>query len=281
MIFKGINVNNVWVIDWRKNNNVLKYMCIRRNTRKGVIVKRYKLTISYDGTNYSGFQIQPDKVTVQGVLENAMSKAIGESITIVPSGRTDAGVSAIGQVAHFDVEDIDERRTMGFVNSLLPSDIRVLDIEETTKDFHARFGAKRKTYEYLFYVGHSEIPVYERLATHVGYNVNIEDMKMACKYFVGTHDYSAFCASNTSVVDKVRTIYDMHIDAISDGLYRLSITGNGFLYNMVRIIMGTLISVGMGKIKVEDIPKVIDGLDRSQAGKTMPSKGLYLKKVEY
>lgn len=244
-------------------------------------MKRYKVLISYDGGNYSGFQVQPDKVTIQGVIEEALCKAIGYVVNIVPSGRTDAGVSAIEQVAHFDAEEINSRRTMGFVNSLLPSDIRILDIFETTPDFHARFGAKQKTYEYMFYIGQGEIPIYDKFATHIGYNINIENMKKACKYFVGTYDFSAFCASNTSVVDKTRTIYDMHIDSISEGLYRLSITGNGFLYNMVRIIMGTLLSVGMDKIHLEDVSKVISSRDRSQAGKTMPAKGLYLKKVVY
>lgn len=244
-------------------------------------MKRYKVLISYDGGNYSGFQVQPDKVTIQGVIEEALCKAIGYVVSIVPSGRTDAGVSAIEQVAHFDAEEINSRRTMGFVNSLLPSDIRILDISETTPDFHARFGAKQKTYEYMFYIGQGEIPIYDKFATHIGYNINIENMKKACKYFVGTYDFSAFCASNTSVVDKTRTIYDMHIDSIFEGLYRLSITGNGFLYNMVRIIMGTLLSVGMDKIHLEDVSKVISSRDRSQAGKTMPAKGLYLKKVVY
>lgn len=244
-------------------------------------MKRYKLTISYDGSNYSGFQIQPDKITIQGVLEDAFEKALGYHISIVPSGRTDAGVSAIGQVAHFDSEDIDPRRTMGFVNTLLPKEIRILEIVETSIEFHARYGAKRKTYEYLFYVGHGEIPIYERIATRVGYNMNIGDIGKACEYFLGTHDFSSFCASNTSVIDKVRTIYDMHIDMVAEGLYRLSITGNGFLYNMVRIIMGTLVSVGSGKISIGDITKIIESKDRSKAGKTMPAKGLYLKKVEY
>lgn len=243
---------------------------------------RYKLSISYDGSEYFGFQIQPNKITIQSVLEEGLSKALGRSITVVPSGRTDGGVSAIEQVCHFDVEEpIDARRMVGFVNSLLPSTIRVLDIVEVDKNFNARFNAKRKTYEYLFYVGHETIPVFEKIATHIGYNLNIQDMMKACECFVGTHDFSSFCASNTAVVDKVRTIYAMSIDAVSDKLYRLSVTGNGFLYNMVRIIMGTLVSVGHGKITLEELPDVIMSLDRSQAGKTMPAKGLYLKKVEY
>lgn len=244
-------------------------------------MKRYKLLLSYDGGNYSGFQVQPNKTTIQGLLEEALSKAIGSSISIVPSGRTDAGVSAIEQVAHFDSEEISPRRIMGFVNSLLPNDIRVIDIMECEKDFHARFTAKKKTYEYLFYLGHGEIPVYEKIATHIGYNISIDSMRSACEYFLGTHDFSSFCASNTSVVDKRRTIFDMHIDGLTNNLYRLSITGDGFLYNMVRIIMGTLVSVGTGKISSIDIPQIIDGANRSMAGKTMPAKGLYLKKVEY
>lgn len=243
---------------------------------------RYKLIISYNGNIYSGLQVQKDKVTIQGILEDTLSKVLREEVSVVASGRTDAGVSAIEQVCHIDINNlVDERRLIGYTNSLLPSDIRVIDIIRVDETFHARFSSKRKTYEYLFYLGQGNIPVYDNIATYIGYNVDINAMISACKYFIGEHDFSAFCASNTDVKDKVRTIFDMSITPINDRLYKLSITGNGFLYNMVRIIMGTLVGVGLNKIRLEDIPNIISSKDRGKSGKTMPSKGLYLKKVDY
>lgn len=243
---------------------------------------RYIIKISYDGSNYCGYQKQPNKITIQDTIENVMSKVFGLPVEIVASGRTDAGVSAVEQVCHFDLErDIDTRKVKGHINSLLPKDIRVLDIEAINNDFHARFSAKRKTYEYYFYVSREIIPVYDNVATLVGNNIDIDKVFASIKYFKGTHDFSAFSASNTAVVDKIRTIYDIEIVKIDEYLYKLVITGNGFLYNMVRIIMGTIVDVGMGKIAVENLPKIIDSCDRKQAGKTISAKGLYLKKVVY
>lgn len=242
---------------------------------------RYRLDISYDGAKYFGFQIQPNKDTIQERLEYALEQVYREKIDVVASGRTDAGVSAISQVCHFDTDvTVDERRNVGYINSILPSDIRVLGITKVDDSFHARKSAKEKTYMYNFYVG-SEIPVYERIATNLGYNLDIDAMKEACKYIEGTHDFTAFCASNTAVVDKTRTIYKLEIIEVDKNLYKMEVTGNGFLYNMVRIIMGTLVSVGMGKIKPIDIVDIINSKDRSRAGKTMPAKGLILKKVLY
>lgn len=241
---------------------------------------RYKLTLSYDGSNYSGFQIQKDKDTIQKRLENALSIVLKDNINIIACGRTDAGVSAIECICHFDYDEINIGRTIGYSNNLLPEDIRINNIEVVEDNFHARYSAKKKTYNYFFYVD-GEIPVFERFATNIGYNINIESMKFACKYFEGEHDFSAFCASNTSVKDKVRTIYSAKIIDMGDNLYKFEITGNGFLYNMVRIIMGTLVMIGRGKLSINDIEKIIKGKDRSLSGKTMPSKGLFLKKVYY
>ena len=243
---------------------------------------RYKLSISYSGLNYSGFQIQKDIITVQSVLEDCLSKVICSKINLVASGRTDAGVSAIEQICHFDTEiELDTRRILGYVNSLLPDDIRVLNISNVDETFHARYSAKRKTYEYWFYISKEKIPVYDLFATHIGYNVDIDKMNLACDLFVGKHDFTAFCSTNTSVEDKTREIYNMSIKELSSNLYKLSITGNGFLYNMVRIIMGTLVEVGKGKISLDQIVNIIASKDRAKSGKTMPAKGLYLKKVEY
>lgn len=242
---------------------------------------RYKLIISYNGENYSGFQKQLNKITIQETIEKALSEVLRKEITIVASGRTDGGVSAFMQVCHFDVDDeIDIRRTLGYSNKLLPDDIRINEILVASDDFHARYSAKEKTYEYYFYTGFVS-PIYDRFATYIGGNLNIDNMKEACTYFLGEHDFSSFCASNTDVKTKVRKILNIKIIGVDDNLYKLSITGNGFLYNMVRIIMGTIVSVGFGKLLPSDISNIINSKDRDKAGKTMPSKGLYLKKVIY
>ena len=244
-------------------------------------MQRYILKISYDGENYSGFQIQKDKVTIQGVLESALKQVLKIDVSVVASGRTDAGVSAICQVCHFDYEDqINGQRTLSYLNAILPKDIRVLEISKCSSDFHARYSSKRKTYEYYFYCG-MQNAVYERFATQIGLNVNIEAMEKACKYLEGEHDFSSFCASNTEVKDKTRTIYECKIIDLGGGLFKLVIVGNGFLYNMVRIIMGTLVDVGFDKLRCEEIKNVIESKSREGAGKTMPSKGLVLKNVEY
>lgn len=243
---------------------------------------RYIMRISYDGSMYSGFQCQKDKVTIQGKIEKALESVFKKHIPIITSGRTDAGVSAISQISHFDIdEELSCNKVRGYLNALLDNDIRILEIVKVDYDFHARYSSKRKTYEYYFYVGHDIIPFYEKFAVNIGYNVNISIMQLACKYFIGVHDFSAFCASNTSVKDKTREIYDAHIDCLDDDLYKFVVTGNGFLYNMVRIIMGTLVDVGMGKKTADEICTVINSKDRKMAGKTMPSKGLVLKKVVY
>lgn len=242
---------------------------------------RYKLIIGYNGKNYSGFQKQKDKITIQEVLEKALSEVLRSEINVVASGRTDGGVSAFMQVCHFDtLEEIDIKRTIGYSNKLLPEDIRVLDLQLTNDDFHARYSAKEKTYEYYFYIDKIS-PIYESLATFIGGNLDIKSMQEGCKYFLGEHDFTAFCAANTDVVNKVRKILNIDIIQVDDNLFKLSITGNGFLYNMVRIIMGTLVSVGFNKIKPSEIVDIINCRDRGMAGKTMPSKGLYLKKVIY
>lgn len=242
---------------------------------------RYILKISYNGKNYSGFQIQKDKDTIQGNLERVLGTVCKEDIKVVASGRTDAGVSAICQVCHFDVNTpILTHKVLSYANVLLPKDIRILEIEKIDEDFHARYSAKRKTYEYYFYIG-MENAYYDDNAMYVARELNIEDMCKGAKFIVGEKDFSTFCASNTDIKDKVRTIYKCDIEKVNDNLYKLIICGNGFLYNMVRIIMGTLISIGLGKIKLDELPAIIEAKDRKYAGKTMPSKGLVLKNVEY
>jgi len=242
---------------------------------------RYKLEISYDGKNYSGFQVQLDKITIQGVLEEKLSIVLKENIKITGSGRTDAGVSAFSQICHFDFGGaLDCLKVLNYANHLLPSDIRISNIEVVQNDFNARYSAKSKQYDYYFYLGKVNA-IYEKFAVNAGYNLDIEKMNNACKYIVGEHDFTSFCASNTSIKDKVRIVYDAKIIKIDDDLYKFSIVGNGFLYNMVRIIMGTLIEIGRGKIEDYFMETIINSKNREMAGKTALSKGLFLKKVTY
>ena len=242
---------------------------------------RYRFSVCYIGSKYSGFQIQDNKDTIQYRLESALSVVCKQTIKVISSGRTDAGVSAKEQVCHFDIdEQLTTNRVLSYTNSLLPEDIRILDMIEVDNSFHARYSAKQKTYEYYFYTGKKN-PIYDSFATYTNPTLDIDAMMRACQDIVGTHDFTAFCASNTSVVDKTRTIYEANIKLIDNDLYKFTVIGNGFLYNMVRILMGTLVTIGQGKISYKDIKKIIVSKDRSLAGKTMPAKGLMLKKVVY
>lgn len=240
-------------------------------------MKKYAIKISYDGKNYSGWQEQPGKVTVQGVMQDALAQIFHEKVKLYASGRTDAGVSALGQVAHFRVEEL-PRGFVGYINTLLPEDIRVLNVAEVSEDFHVRFSSKKKTYIYKMYMSKVEVPVYERGAWRIPTNIDIEKMKKEMRALKGKHDFSAFCASNTAVEDKVRQIYSISIKKVGSEVV-FSITGNGFLYNMVRIIVGTLVEIGLGK--KDDIQSILESCDRAKSGKTAPAKGLVLKEVVY
>lgn len=245
-------------------------------------MKRYKFIIQYDGTDFSGFQIQPEKRTIQGEIEKVLEFLMQEKVKIYASGRTDAGVSALAQVCHFDTEqNIDAKKLEVSLNGLLPKDIAVLSVKEVTEEFDSRFTAKKKTYQFRFYVSRYELPLLEKGAVRINEYANLEQMNNACKFFVGTYDFSSFVAAKSGKTDFVRTVYDAKIVNVGDGIFAFEVTGNGFLYNMVRIMFGTLLKVGYGKMKPEEIKNIIDAKDRKKAGKTMPAKGLILKNVVY
>lgn len=245
-------------------------------------MNRIKLEIAYNGKNFSGFQIQPNKRTIQEEIEKVLSFLLKEEIKIYASGRTDAGVSALAQVAHFDTEqNFDLRKFKNSLNALLPSDISIINTEAVGQDFDARFSAKKKTYRYLFYVSKDVHPIFDEFATKINSYANVDLMKEACKFLIGTFDFKSFVSKKSGKTNFVRTIYDAKIIDIDGGIYAFEITGNGFLYNMVRIIFGTLLMVGYGKALPNEIQKIILAEDRSKAGKTMPSKSLFLKNVEY
>ncbi len=244
-------------------------------------MKNYKMVVQYNGKNYSGWQVQENKQTIQGCLEQAIFNVTAEKVAVVGSGRTDAGVSAIGQVANFFLEQDFEPNKLGrAINAHLPQDIAVLSVEIAPDDFNARFCAKTKTYNYYFYVSQTRMPLLDSYALQIK-KANVQDMQKACEYIVGTHNFRSFVARNSGKTSFERTVYDCKIERVDDCLYRLKISGNGFLYNMVRIIMGTLILVGEGKRKPSAMADIILAQDRTKAGKTVEPVGLVLQKVEY
>jgi len=244
-------------------------------------VKRIKLTIAYDGTNYSGWQMQNNAKTVEETLANALSTLLHEEVSLIGASRTDAGVHALGNVAAFDTESpIPPEKICYAVNSFLPEDIRVVKSEEVGEDFHPRFGAHNKCYEYLVSYGAFENPMERLYSYHIRKMPNIDAMKEAATYIVGEHDFESFCAAGAQVVSKVRTVYSLDVLPEESGLV-IRITGNGFLYNMVRIIAGTLLKVGEGAIEPETVKDIIDAKNREKAGPTAPAKGLRLVWIEY
>lgn len=243
---------------------------------------KIKLTVSYDGTNYCGWQVQPNGVTVQEKLEDAVFSVTGERVRVTGSGRTDAGVHAKGQVAHFTIEkeNIPPQRFVMALNAHLPSDIRVTSSEQVSDDFDACRGAKKKTYKYSLYIADTELPLKDRYAVRLEQKVDINAIKECASVFLGEHDFKGFCASGSSVKTTVRTIYGLSVDFNGEDL-TFTITGNGFLYNMVRIIVGTLIKVGEGKATKTDVENMLVNGERALGGKTLPARALCLEKVEY
>ena len=240
------------------------------------------IKFQYKGTEFSGYQVQPEKRTVQGEIELALKNIFFEDIKIYASGRTDARVHALAQIAHFDAQKkFSESQLIHLLNRELPSDISVLEAGIVDEDFDARFDATSKTYIYKFYLSRFEKPLYSNLATRVNDNVNVEKMQEACSYLLGEHDFKSFVARKSGKEDFVRTIYSAKITKTDSDLYEFEISANGFLYNMVRIIFGTLIEVGSGRLKPEEVGLVIESKSRSKAGKTYSPDGLYLKNVEY
>jgi tRNA pseudouridine38-40 synthase len=245
-------------------------------------MKRVKCTISYDGTHFHGYQVQPSQRTVQGVLEDTLSAIHkGEKIRVTASGRTDAGVHAHGQVFHFDTPlTIPEEKWPVVLNTRLPDEVTIKNAEYVPEDFHARFSVKKKEYRYKVYTAESRSPFYRHFALHYPYAISIAEMKRAALDLIGEHDFTSFCSAKTEVEDKVRNLHSITITEQGDEIV-FSFIGNGFLYNMVRILVGTLLEVGSGNLCSEDMKKILDAKDRNQAGKTAPPHGLYLWKVDY
>ena len=240
------------------------------------------LTITYNGENFCGWQKQPNKRSVQEEIEQAIFLVCGERVCLEGSGRTDSGVHALGQVASFETnKEINVAALARALNYHLSEDVRVLEAHEVPADFNARFSAKEKTYIYKFYACRFELPLKQGKELRVNDYFDIAPVKEALKYLIGEKDYRSFCAKKSGKTNFVRKITSAQIRQLSPYEYEFEITGNGFLYNMVRIIMGTLIMVGYKKWVPGAIKDIIEAKDRAKAGKTMPAYALYLKEVKY
>lgn len=247
-------------------------------------MQHYRLTLEYDGTNFAGYQVQPQQRTVQGVLQRALTKmAKGIPVHVDGSGRTDSGVHALGQVVSFDYPgNIPPQNMLMGLNSMMPLDILIKDVQYADPDFHARYSARGKRYMYRVALGKYTNP-FKRLYTgHYAYKVDVARMQTALQDLVGTHDFTSFAASGGVIEDKVRTIYEATCtyDAVNDELI-MEFYGNGFLYNMVRILVATTLEIGNGRRDLHDFIRLFTVRDRQQARGTAPASGLYLKEVYY
>lgn len=245
---------------------------------------RYKATIAYDGSYFSGFQIQPDERTVQGVIEKVLRKINkGSFIRIHPAGRTDAGAHAAGMVFHFDYTNkIPKDGLFRAINTLLSEDIVLLNLEEVSDDFHARYHAKAKTYVYRIDNHKLASPFKRYFAYHHPYELDKVRMEEALNFLIGKHDFTSFCSTKTDKENKVRIIYDIKVNYIEESKsWEIIFYGNGFLYNMIRIIMGTLLPIADGRREISDMLDILNAKDRNAAGKTLSANGLCLKEVHY
>ena len=244
-------------------------------------MRNIKLIIEYDGKGFNGWQKQPNKLNIQGEIEKAIQEITGEEVDLIASGRTDAGVHSIGQTANFKTNSkIPIEKFSKAINSRLKKSIVIKSAEEVDEKFHSRYSVKSKTYRYIINNSENGTAIYRGLEYHIPMKLDYEKMNKALKYFIGEHDFKGFKASGTSSKSSIRTIFNGEVKKEGERII-IEITGNGFLYNMVRIIAGTLVDVGIGKIKPEEIPDIIESKDRKKAGKTLPPQGLYLLKVEY
>ena len=244
-------------------------------------MKRIKLVVAYDGTNYCGWQVQPNGATIEGVLNDALSELLGEEIRVTGASRTDSGVHSLGNVAVFDTETrIPPEKISYALNQRLPEDIVVQDSSEVPAGWHPRHCSSRKTYEYRILNRRFPLPT-RRLDTYFVYrDLDLRKMQRAAGHLEGTHDFKSFCSVNTPVEDTVRTIYECSVEKAGD-IITIRVTGSGFLYNMVRIIAGTLIQAGMGMLDPDKIPGILKARNREAAGPTAPAHGLTMIGIQY
>ena len=244
-------------------------------------MKRVKLTIAYDGTNYCGWQIQNNGITIEEVINRELTRLLGEEIKVIGASRTDSGVHALGNVAVFDTETRIPAEKISFaLNQKLPDDIRITNSCQVADDFHPRYCDTIKTYEYRIWNDRFPNPLVRLYSKFVYFNIDIERMEKAASYLVGEHDFKSFCTPRTQVESTVRTVTE--ISFFKEGnMITMRIKGTGFLYNMVRIIMGTLLKCGMGMYEPEHIKEILDACDRAKAGPKAEACGLTLMGIEY
>jgi len=245
-------------------------------------MRTLKLVIEYEGTNYRGWQVQSKGPTIQGVIEERLKRLTGESVRLMASGRTDAGVHAVGQVAHFKTESaMDVSTILRALNSLLPSDIAIQKAEEVDPGFHARRSCQSKVYEYRILNRKLRSAFHRGYTWHIPQKLDLEAMKVATERLIGEHDFSSFRSVGSPTRTAVRTVIRAEWKRKREGLLTFEIEASGFLKQMVRAIVGTLVEVGRGKTTPEEFLKILESRDRSKAGPTAPAHGLFLKEVRY
>lgn len=251
-------------------------------------MKRIFLKVAYDGTNYCGWQKQNNGVAVESVINNALSELLGTEISIIGASRTDAGVHALGNVAVFDTDSrIPGEKFAYALNQRLPEDIVIQESKEVAPEFHPRYCECNKTYVYRVLNCKFPMPMERLYAYFLYYDIDVDKMQEAAQYLVGTHDFASFCSVNAQVKSTVRTVNYIKVARKKDMLYgehdiiSIEINGNGFLYNMVRIISGTLLQVGMGRMDIKEVKDILDAADRSKSGPTAPARGLSLVQINY
>lgn len=242
---------------------------------------RIRLIVEYEGTNYAGWQRQKNGLSVQQTLEDAFEKVSGQRVSITGAGRTDAGVHALAQVAHFDTAcTIPPEKISYAMNTVLPPDIRVKRSELADETFHARFDARGKTYRYTIYRATHPSAICRNLSWHIRGDLDVAAMREAAACLIGEHDFAAFCAAGSEVKNTIRVIHALTLTEANSFLY-IDVTGSGFLYHMVRIIAGTLADAGLNRIPPERVKEILDGKDRNAASPTAPAQGLTMVEVYY
>ena len=245
-------------------------------------MRNIKLLIEYEGKGFNGWQKQPNKLNIQGEIERAIEEITGEEVDLIASGRTDAGVNAIGQVANFRTNSTIEIEKLPYaINSKLKKSILIKDAEEVDEKFHSRYSVHSKTYRYTINNSQFGTAIYRDMEYHFPLKLDEKLMNEGAQYLVGKHDFKSFKASGTSSKSSVRTIYKAEIKEMPNNRIYIELTGNGFLYNMVRIIAGTLVDVGIGKYPPTYVKEILEEMDRNKAGKTLAARGLCLMKVDY